>query len=540
MNTAHNDTGSSRWLQYEAREPEVAAGWALANLVGPNPLYGSNGIRIAPDGTLWITQVNGDQITSWDPVSGKLALADPMGSPMIGPDDIAFDADGAFFVTETLNNRVTGRRGGDYIVVLDETTGPNGITVDPLTNRLYADEMSEGGRVLELFPGERNRVRVIADGLDWLNALECGPDGRLYFPQVFAGSIAAVNVEGGVVETVATDLALPVAVKFDAAGRMVVAQAGIGEITAIDSSGKRRALASPGISIDNFCFNASGDLFTSNFVEARVERWDPRTGLRTAIGTPGGLIGPASVNRWDDTDLLVADHNSIIRVGPDGSLDRVTRLLGNQQFVADGAVRVDGVLIALTLAGEVLSVDPRDGSTAKLVETAGSMTSQILGGGAGGASAIAATLDRVLVGVGSEIIEMRADGSDRVVRSTAVRRVDAIAADPSSRVLAAACTGSGAISIERDGAVSVHEGFMGPEALAIFDGALFVAETAARRLTRVELANGRRDVVVDHLPLGMPRDSVRMGRHSSLFAHRPDTLVIGNDGDGSIRTLRRV
>lgn len=77
--------------------------------MAPNPLYGSNGIRIAPDGTLWITQVNGDQITAWDPSDGSFSLADPMGSPMTGPDDVVFDSDGTCYVTETLNNRVSAR-----------------------------------------------------------------------------------------------------------------------------------------------------------------------------------------------------------------------------------------------------------------------------------------------------------------------------------------------------------------------------------------------------------------------------------------------
>ena len=60
----------SRYDLYGSRPPSVAGGWVLGTVVAPNPLYGSNGIRIALDGTLWITQVNGDQITAWDPSDG--------------------------------------------------------------------------------------------------------------------------------------------------------------------------------------------------------------------------------------------------------------------------------------------------------------------------------------------------------------------------------------------------------------------------------------------------------------------------------------
>ena len=184
--------------------------------------------------------------------------------------------------------------------------------------------MAEGGRVLELDRNERNRARVIVEGLDWLNALERGPDGRLYVPQVFGGVVLAVDVETGAVEQVVDGLAIPTAVKFDPAGRLVIAEAGSGNITRIDlATGERSTVCRPGVSIDNFCFDRDA-LYTSNFVEARGRAVGcRRRHLTTTVG-PGGLIGPATVSRWDDDHLVVADHNSIIRVGLDGSLDRVT------------------------------------------------------------------------------------------------------------------------------------------------------------------------------------------------------------------------
>ena len=528
---------TSRDGLYGSPPPSVAGGWVLGTVVAPNPLYGSNGIRIAPDGTLWITQVNGDQITAWDPSDGSFSLADPMGSPMTGPDDVAFDSDGTCYVTETLNNRVSARRGDDYIVLLDETTGPNGITVDPSTDRLFVDEMAEGGRVLELDRNERNRARVIVEGLDWLNALERGPDGRLYVPQVFGGVVLAVDVENGAVEQVVDGLAIPTAVKFDPAGRLVIAEAGSGNITRIDlATGERSTVCRPGVSIDNFCFDRDGALYTSNFVEARVERWDVADGNLTTTVGPGGLIGPATVSRWDDDHLVVADHNSIIRVGLDGSLDRVTRLLGNQQFVADGAVVVNGVVVARSLAGEVLVVDPDSGRTTKLVETAGSMTDQLLASSSGGATALAADGDRVLVGIGGDVVSMNAGGGERTVHAFGMASIDAIASGGDA--IAAADTQAGTLAIRTATGTVVVDGFDRPEALAFAHGALFVAETGARRITRVALDAGGRDTVVFDAPIGMPRESVRLGRSASMHSDGR-TLYLGCDGDGSVRSLRR-
>jgi sugar lactone lactonase YvrE len=524
----------SRFELYEPGQPKAAAGWSMSTVVEPNPLYGSNGIRMAPDGTLWITQVNGDQITAWDPRTGELTLADPMGSPSNGPDDVAFDSHGAWYVTETMNNVVSGKRDGEYVVLLDETVGPNGITVDS-RDRVFVDEMSEGGRVLELDPSHRNRARVIAEGLDWLNALELGPDGRLYLPQVFAGRVLAVDPETGHAQLILDDLVLPVAVKFDASGALVVAQAGTGDITRFDlGTGDRRSLCAPGVSIDNFCFDSAGSLYTSNFVEARVEQWDPATGTLLATAAPGGLIGPNSIAAWDDRDLVVADHNSIIRVNPDGRLDRVTRLLGNQQFVASAAARISGRTVALTMAGEVVDVDPGTGAISRLVESTGSLTDQLLASG-GGATAITVRGDRLLVGVDGDVIEMRADGSERTVHTFGFDSVSAVSAGDGR--IAAADAESGVIAVRTEHGTSAWEGFAQPEAVAVTSDAVFVVETGRRTVTRVG-RDGARSIVAHDVPVGMPRESARLGRTASLFARDDSTVLLGCDGDGSIRMLR--
>jgi len=530
---------TSRWEQYGAISPRAADGWAFDTLVLPNPLYGSNGIRFAPDGRLWITQVNGDQITAWDPADGALRIADPMGSPMEGPDDLAFDSAGTCFVTETMNNRVSSRAGDDYKVLLGETVGPNGITIDPATDRLFVDEMSEGGRVLELDRSRPGAARVIAAGLDWLNGMERGPDGRLFLPQVFAGTIIAVDPDAGAVATVVTDLTLPVAAKFASDGRLVVADAGAGEIVAIDlTDGSRRTLCSPGPSIDNLCFDSGGALYTSNFVEARVERWDPLTGERTATIAPGGLIGPGSIGVWDDDSFIVSDHNSIIRVGNDGRLDRQTRLLGGQQFVANAAVRVNGEVYALTLAGEILAIDPATSATRNVVTTAGSLSEQILGLSSGGATALAASRSALYAALGGDIVDLAPDGRHRERFTTGLERIDAIAVTPAGDRLVACDKAAGIVAVWRDGTLCHHGGFDHPEALALLGDVIAVAEVGTRRILAVG-SDGRQQPIAEQLPIGMPRRSDRRGRTASMLSTDPETLFIGCDGDGSVLRLRR-
>lgn len=536
------DAGStaspSRFALYGMPAPQPAHGWALDAVVAPNPLYGANGIRIAPDGSLWITQVNGDHITAWVPTTGELVIADPMGSPMGGPDDVAFDAAGDCYVTETLNNKVSARRGGGYVVLLEDTRGPNGITIDPSNDRLFVDEMAEGGRVLELDRERPGEVRVIAEGLDWLNALERGADGRLYIPQVFAGQVIAVDVDSGAVEVVATDLGLPTAVKFHPDGSLVVSEAAAGVITAIDLvSGTRRSVCRPGPGIDNFCFDGNGALYTSNFVEARVERWSAGEAELVDRIAPGGLIGPASVAAWEGGGLIVADHNSIVRVHDGGRLERLTSLLGNQQFVADAALHVAGTIVALTLAGEVVTIDPATGATTKLIEATGSMNDQLLGLSAKLCSAVATDGTRVLAGVDHDVVAMGTDGNGRSTTSFGQARIDAIAA--AGDLIAISDREEGTVVVRGPGGDTTVDGFDQPEAIAFHAGALFVAETGSRRITRVALDGSRRDVVVESAPIGMPQPCGRLGRSTSLHADG-DAVYVGCDGDGSILRLSTV
>jgi hypothetical protein len=183
-------------------------------------------LRIGPDGRLWLAELVGDHLTAWDAETDVLSVISPMGSTLSGPDDLAFGADGTVYVTETLNGRVTCRRPeGRYEVLLEDTPAPNGITVDPGSGRLFVDEMREGGRVLKLDPARPGSARVVAEGLAWCNALERGPDGRLYLPQVLTGEVVSVDPDRPGVRRELQGLATPTAVKFDARGRLVVSVA---------------------------------------------------------------------------------------------------------------------------------------------------------------------------------------------------------------------------------------------------------------------------------------------------------------------------
>jgi len=170
--------------------PTVARGWTLETVVPPSRLGGANGMTVGPDGRLYVTQVFFSQVTAIDVDTGEHEVFSRLGSGIRGPDDGIFGADGTFYATEPMFGRVSARAAdGSYRVVADDLPGANGVTMDHAGRRLFVDEFRPGGRLMELDPTGAAPPRIFLDGLAGPNAPAMGPDGRLWFPQVFADQV---------------------------------------------------------------------------------------------------------------------------------------------------------------------------------------------------------------------------------------------------------------------------------------------------------------------------------------------------------------
>src|SRR5260370_8909447 len=91
-----------------AGEPSAAAGWKITQVVRPSPLYGSNGMRLGPDGWLYVTQVFGSQITAIN-ATGEKKIISPRGGAIVSPDDLAFASVGVLDVTASWHSQVCPR-----------------------------------------------------------------------------------------------------------------------------------------------------------------------------------------------------------------------------------------------------------------------------------------------------------------------------------------------------------------------------------------------------------------------------------------------
>jgi sugar lactone lactonase YvrE len=470
-----------------------------------------------------VTQVFGSQVTAIDVETGVHEVSSPLGAGITGPDDAIFGADGTMFATEPLSGRVTARRpDGTYRLVCLDLPAANGCTMDHDRARLFVDEFRPGGRLLEVDPAGEGEPRVLLEDLDGPNAPAMGPDGKLYFPQVFADEIWSYDLDTGQARLVARDLPRPTAVKFDSRGRLVTSVAGAGHILAIDlDTGAREVLAEVPLGIDNVSVGSSDRIFVSHYVDGRVAE---ETAGRRRVLSPPGLLGPHGLAVDADGTILFADALSTGAV-VDGVAERHHRLLVDQPTLAIGVAPFAGATIVLSGTGELLRYD-------------GSGQPAVFAGGLLGATAMVVDGDRLLVAV-------RADGRIVAVGSDGATTVE-LAGVPSpasvDRLGDGYVIGAGPLVLVVDGAGHEQriEGFGDAQGVAAVGSLVLVADAARHELVLVDVAGGRREVVVGGAPVGPAVAGATVpAAFAAVASDGAGGYLIGCNGDGSIRRLTR-
>lgn len=290
--------------------PLHAAETKTRTLVTGAAFHGSNGIRLSPQGLVYVASAVGSRIDVLDPASGKRLRSLGPEQGVWGPDDLAFGPEGALYWTAFFTGEV-GRLNakGQAEIVARVGPGVNAISFSD-DGRLFVSRVFLADELYEIDLQGMQPPRLIRQGIGGLNAMDFGADGQLYGPLWFKGQIARINVDTGDLTVIAEELDIPAAVKFSPDGELYAIDQHQGTLLRIDiETGKKTLVAHPGAGADNLDFDAKGQLYITNAHEGSVSLVLPNGKMRAL--SAGGLSMPAGIVINPQGDLVVAAAQSL-------------------------------------------------------------------------------------------------------------------------------------------------------------------------------------------------------------------------------------
>ncbi|RAY16306.1 gluconolaconase [Actinomadura craniellae] len=518
----------------------LAEGWSLERLTPPSRLFGANGLRTGPDGRVYVAQVAGSQISALDVGTGELHTVSAQGADIVAPDDVAFDAEGNLYATEYYDGRVSVRgTDGRSRVLRDDVPGANGITFHQ--GRLFVNECRIGGRLLEMDLGG-GAPRVLLENLPMPNAMEFGPDGKLYYPMLGTNDIWRIDPDGGEPERVVGDLGVPDAVKFDAEGHIVSTQVGTGEVLRIDPrSGERTVLATIAPGLDNLTF-VGNRLFVSSFTGQITEILG---GGQTRAVLPGGLTWPLDLTVDADGTLYLSDGTYFYVLAPGGELRMLGMLFspGWPGYIRGVTATGAGEFVVTTSNGQIARWRPAAGEHDVLAGETEPLD-QLYGVAVapdGGVVAAELGTGRVLSVRGGEVSAL----------ASGLNRPMGVAFGADGTCLVSESGAGRVVSVTGSGVDTVVDGLETPQGILVRGGKLLIVDAGAKSLVEVDLDSKARTTIARDLPVGaplgvdpkplkgLPPFSGPQGLFAGITAGPDGTLYVSADAEGSVLAIRK-
>jgi sugar lactone lactonase YvrE len=443
------------------------------------PFAGVNGATIGKDGALYVVHTATGSGTRIDLKTRKATTFIPPHAGAFIPDDITTDDQGNFYVTGMTPivgevYRIDPR--GAKTVIASGLKAPNGIQWNPRTGRLFMTECFQGNRVFELDPTGAKPPRLMIDE----NVITI-PEGfgfdrdtnDLIIPDMASGKILRVHPDTAQITTIAEKFAAPVALKVGPDNKAYIVELATGAVYRLSLDGHvREKLAQLTPGLDNLALTQDGALYVTSYWDATVFKvatdgsGKHETLVRPGLNQPLGLVLKSG-------KLLVADAIML-------------RTLENGTYVKSklNAWAAHNMPLPLGLADgpgdQVFWPDAVHGAIAIGNPTTGEF------------KAIAGEL----------------------------KRPTAVLMDPSGSRIFVTEFGNGQLTEVSltDGAKRVvAAGLEGPLTLARLGDSLYVAESKAGRVSRVDPATGKKEIFV----VGI--------------AGKPDALA--DDGAGNLLVL---
>jgi sugar lactone lactonase YvrE len=392
---------------------------------------------------------------------------------------------------------------------------------------------------------------VLLENLPMPNAMEFGPDGKLYYPVLGTNDIWRIDPDGGEPERVAGDLGVPVALKFDAEGCIVSPQVGTGEVVRIDPrSGERTVLATIAPGLDNLTF-VGNRLFVSSFTGQITEILG---GGQTRAVLPSGLTWPLDLTVGSDGTLYVSDGTYFYalpsggepRGTPGGGLQMLGMLFspGWPGYIRGVTAAGEGEFIVTTSNGQLARWRPAS-SEHEVLAGATEPLDQLYGVAvAPDGSVVAAEL-----GTG-RVVSVR--NGEVATLASGLNQPMGVAFGADGTCLVSESGAGRIVAVTGSGVDTVADGLEKPHGIAVRGGRLNIVDAGAKSLVEVDLDSKARTTIARDLPVGaplgvepkplkgLPPFSGPQGLFAGIAAGPDGTLYVSADADGSVLALHEL
>jgi len=456
-------------------------------------LNGPNGLGVGLQGEILASSVLGDEITVHDPESGE--ILDRIGPErgVHGPDDVVVAPDGTIYWTEILAGNV-GLLAPDG-TFRTQALGPGANPIELSDDgRLFVSRDFLGPGLYELDPQLLAPPTPILPDLENFNGMEFGPDGLLYGPLFFEGTIVRIDVDAAMPgpEVVADGFRVPAGVSFSPTGELYAVDFAEGQVLRLDlATDEREILLDIEGILDNLVVAPDGRIYTSAFADGQLIAVDPEDGEAEELNEPG-LIAPGGVAVVDDL-VWVADFFSLRGFGDDSEPERSFY----DRFDPPGegltscttvAALGDDLLTSGWFSGAIQVLDPATGEVLEDIRTVAVPTNaighgdRVVAASVGAAGVVDARTGEVLLDGLTMPLGLASDGETLYVGDWAAGTIQALAPDGSVETIASELAG--------------------PEGLALDGDRLLVVEEGNDRVVGIDLASGEISPVVVDLDLG--------------------------------------
>ncbi len=503
-------------------------------LVPGSHFHGVHGLAFDRDDQLYAGSVVGQSIYKVEIFSGEVEVnvAPPKGMA----DDIAFGPDGSMAWTSYLTGQVFGRtKPGEPIRELaNNLPGINSLAFTK-DGKLFAAQVFLADALWEIDTSALKpdapkteippkSARKVLENLGGLNGFEFGPDGLLYGPLWFKGTVVKIDVDKKTVTDVATGFKIPAAVNFSSAGDLYVVDTALGQVVKVDvNTGQKTLIATVKPSIDNLAIDSRDRIFITNMADNGIYLIDKDTGQSRTV-VEGKLSIPGDIAVFSDKGsetLYVADVFAYRSAdGMTGEVKTLLRMQADQlEYPFGVSVNAKHVLLSSWFTNSVEVVDRITGKPLDMMHDFKTPT------------------DTLELDDGSILVLEMATGSLTKVKGPGGKDRSVVAKDLSGPV-AMTSAGPGAVYVSEIGSGSIVRidlakgtkttvvtNLKSPEGLDVApDGRIVVAEVGARRVVAIDPKNGTLTVLAGNLAIGL--DGFKVGPPQYV----PTGVAVGKSG----------